>query len=82
MKTSRNLLHSFISLPLLLGVAASPALAAQTPESISNQEPQFRNIEQPLLRIGLSLGGVGMIGILISSVSDSNHESLLDQPPM
>ncbi|MDJ0708617.1 MAG: hypothetical protein QNJ46_35580 [Leptolyngbyaceae cyanobacterium MO_188.B28] len=82
MKTSRHLLHSLISLTLLLGVATSPALAAQTPESLSNQEPQFLKIEQPLLRIGLSLAGVGLIGILISSVSDSNHEASVDGNPM
>lgn len=82
MKTSRNLLQSVISLSLLLGVASSPALAAQTPEAISNQEPQFLNIEQPLLRIGLSLGGVGLIGILTSSVIDSKHPSSLDGQPM
>ena len=55
MKTSRNLLHSFISLSLLLGVATSPALGAQTPESVSDQNAEFLNIEQPLFRIGLSL---------------------------
>ena len=82
MKTARNLLPSFISLTLLLGVTSSPALAAQTADSISSQEPQFLKIEQPLLRIGLSLGGVGLIGILISSAIDSKHPSSLDQSPM
>ena len=78
MKTSRNLLLSFISLSLLLGVVASPALSAQTPEPGSDQSTQFRNIEQPLFRIGLSLGGVGLIGILISSAIDSIHETSIN----
>lgn len=82
MKTSRNLLLSFISLSLLLGVAASPALSAQTPQSDSAQSAQFRNIEQPLFRIGLSLGGVGLMGILISSAIDSKHASSIDGRPV
>lgn len=73
MKTSQNLLHAFISLSLLLGVAIRPALGVQTTESVSDQGAQFRNIEQPLLRIGLSLGGFGLIGILISSAIDSSQ---------
>ena len=76
MKTSRNLLLSCISLCLLLGVAARPAISAQTPESGSDQSAQFLNIEKPLLRIGLSLGGVGLIGILISSAIETQNEAL------
>ena len=82
MKTSRNLLLSFISLSLLLGVAASPALSAQTPESGSDQGTQFRNIEQPLFRIGLSLGGVGLMAILISTAIDSKQATSMDHPPL
>ena len=82
MKTSRNLLHSFVSLSLLLGVAASPALGVQTPESVSDQSAQFRQIEQPLFRIGLSLGGVGLIGILISSAIDSKQGTSIDRHSM
>ena len=82
MKTSRNLLHSLIGLSLLLGVVTSPALGAQTPESVSDQSAQFRNIEQPLFRIGLSLGGVGLIGILISSAIDSKQGTSIDRHPM
>ncbi|MDJ0706300.1 MAG: hypothetical protein QNJ46_23765 [Leptolyngbyaceae cyanobacterium MO_188.B28] len=85
MNVRRNLLHSFISLSLLLAGAASPALGGQTPESISSQPAQFRNIEKPLLRIGLSLGGVAMIGILLSSVIEGvEGESIIrnqDQTP-
>ena len=76
MKTSRNFLLSCISLCLLLGVVASPALSAQTPESGSDQSAQFLNIEKPLLRIGMSLGGVGLIGILISSAIDAQNGAL------
>ena len=76
MKTSRNLLLSCISLCFLLGVAARPALSAQTPESGSDQSAQFLNVEKPLLRIGLSLGGVGLVGILISSAIDTQNEAL------
>ena len=85
MKISRNLLHSFISLSFLLAGAASPALGAQTPKSIPNQADQFRNVERPLLRIGLTLGGAAMIGILLSSVIENGEgESIIrnqDQTP-
>ena len=73
MKTSQNLLHTFIGLSFLLGVAASPAIGAQMPESVSDQGVPFRNVEQPLLRIGLTLGGFGMLGILISSAIESSQ---------
>lgn len=90
MKISRNLLHAFISLNLLLGVTASPAFSAQTTEFGSEQDAPFRNIEQPLLRIGLSLGGFALVGILISSAIESSQaesvgrkqESSLDQNPL
>ncbi|MDJ0702392.1 MAG: hypothetical protein QNJ46_03850 [Leptolyngbyaceae cyanobacterium MO_188.B28] len=78
MKTSRNLLLSFISLGFLLGASASPALSAQTPQSVSDQSPEFLSIEKPLLRIGLSFGGIGMIGILISSAIDTQAGSSLE----
>ena len=81
MKTSRNLLLSFISLSLLLG-AASPALSAQTPKSVSDQSTPFRHIEHPLFRIGLSLGGVGLIGILISSAIEINLQTSNDRHPV
>lgn len=87
MKTSRNFLHSCISLGLLLSLASSPALGVQTRESISNKTAQLNLIEQPLMRIGMKLGGVALIGILISSAIEagkkesdvSNQGASLDQ---
>ncbi|MDJ0704065.1 MAG: hypothetical protein QNJ46_12350 [Leptolyngbyaceae cyanobacterium MO_188.B28] len=82
MKTSRSLLPVFITLSLLLGGLTHPATAAQTPEPISNQTTQFRHVEQPVFRIGLSLGGFALIGLLISSVIDNNQATSLDHKPM
>ena len=90
MKISRKLLHTLISLSLLLGVASRPAVAFQTPESVSDQPTQLLHIEQPLLRIGLSLGGFALIGLLISSAIEStqvesevrNLGDSLDHPPV
>ena len=73
MKTICNLKLSFISLSLLLGVAAGPALGAHTPETRSVQGDQLGYIEQPLFRIGLALGGVGLIGVLISSAIETSQ---------
>ena len=73
MKTSRNLLHSLISLTLLLGVATSPALGIQSTESVSGQAAQFGDIEQPLFRIGLTIGGFGLLGILVWSAIESGQ---------
>ena len=90
MKTSRNLLLSFISLSLLLSVATSPALGVQRSESVSEKDAQFPLVEQPLLRIGMTLGGFAVIGILISSaieVSEGesvtcNQGTSLDRQPV
>ena len=73
MNTICNLKLSLISLSFLLGVAAGPALAAHTPEARSVQGDQLGYIEQPLCRIGLALGGVGLIGILISSAIETSR---------
>lgn len=73
MLTSRRLLPAFASLSILLGVVASPAVGVQTPEIVSDQSAQFGEVEQPLLRIGLTLGGFALIGILISSVIESSQ---------
>ena len=90
MTTSRKLLHAFISLSLLLGVASRPAVGVQTPESVSDQTAQFRHIEQPILRIGLTLGGFALIGIFISSAiescqgesGDCNQDTSFDRSPL
>ena len=90
MKTSRNFLHSFISLGLLLSLASSPALGIQTRESISEKRTQFSLIEQPLLRIGMTLGGFAIIGLFIASAREasegesevSNQGVSLDQQPV
>ena len=66
MKTNQNWLHSFLSLSILLGVATSPALGLQKSEPASGQDAQFHYIEQPILRLGMTLGGVAVLGILIS----------------
>ena len=73
MKTSRIFLQSFISLGLLLSLASSPALGIQTRESISEKRAQFSLIEQPLLRIGMTLGGFAMLGIFIASAMEANE---------
>lgn len=90
MKTNQNLLHYFIGLTFLLGVATGPAVGVQTPEPFSDQGDQFRHIEQPILRIGWTLGGFALIGILISSAIESsqgesvvrNQGTSLDRHPM
>ena len=52
---------SIISLGLLLGVVQ--IAVAQMSETESEQSSQFRRIEQPLaLKIGVTLGGLGLIG--------------------
>ena len=90
MKISQKLLHAFISLSLLLGVATRPGVAVQTPESASDRPAQLRHIEQPILRIGLSLGGFALVGMIISSMIESaqaeseirNLGDSIDHPPV
>ncbi|MDJ0705706.1 MAG: hypothetical protein QNJ46_20770 [Leptolyngbyaceae cyanobacterium MO_188.B28] len=72
MKTSRNFLHSFISLGLLLSLATSPALGVQTREPISKKVTQFSLIEQPLMRIGMTLGGFALLGLFIASAMEAS----------
>lgn len=53
---------SLISLSLLLGIA--PAAIAQTHAPAEASTGQFRRIEQPFpVRIGVVLGGLGLIGL-------------------
>ena len=67
------MLHSCISLSLLLSLAASPALGIRTPKSVSGRDAQFPLVEQPLMRIGMTLGGFALIGLLIASVIDASE---------
>ncbi|PHJ67316.1 hypothetical protein VF14_00375 [Nostoc linckia z18] len=54
---------SIAGLGLLFGTVSSTA-TAQMPTHSSEQTNQFRRIEQPLaLKIGVTLGGVGLIGL-------------------
>ena len=55
---NKQILSSFISLGLLLGVAEG--VTAQMPNQ--HLKDQFRPIEQPLsLKVAVTLGGVGLI---------------------
>ena len=64
MLTSRKLLNSFISLGLLLGVVTQPASAVKTPILTPEPGRQFHRIEQSsLLKIGVTLGGLALIGL-------------------
>ena len=83
MKTSQKLLHSVISFSLLAGVATSLAVGARLSEPVFGQGDQYRHIEQPIFRIGWTLGGVALMGILISGVIEGSQEesSGLNQNP-
>ena len=64
MLTSRKFLNHVLTLGLLLGVVVGSAAGAQASESAQEQTTQFRRIEQPLLlKIGVTLGGLGLIGL-------------------
>ncbi|MBD6615456.1 cupredoxin domain-containing protein [Komarekiella sp. 'clone 1'] len=58
-----KILGSIAGLGLLFGTASSVA-TAQMPTHSSEQTSQFRRIEQPLpLKVGVTLGGLGLIGL-------------------
>ena len=73
MKTSRFCLNSVLSLGLLLSLATSPALGVQSREALSKRTAEFNLIEQPLMRIGMTLGGVALLGIFIASAMEVNE---------
>ncbi|MFN6456045.1 MAG: cupredoxin domain-containing protein [Nostoc sp. EfeVER01] len=58
-----KILGSIAGLGILFGTASSVA-TAQMPAHSSEQTGQFRRIEQPLpLKVGVTLGGLGLIGL-------------------
>ena len=67
MFTKSKIFGSIAGLGLLFGTASSVATAqmpTEIPAHSSEQTSQFRRIEQPLaLKVGVTLGGLGLIGL-------------------
>ena len=63
MFNKNNIFRSIAGLGLLFGIASNVAIA-EMPTHSSEQTSQFRRIEQPItLKVGVTLGGLGLIGL-------------------
>lgn len=63
MSNKSKILGSIAGLGFLFGIASNVAIA-EMPIHSSEQTNQFRRIEQPLvLKVGVTLGGLGLIGL-------------------
>jgi len=75
MATKPKILAYLISLGLVFGVAVNPAMAKLS-EHQSQKTSQFSKIEQPLLlKVGVTLGGVVLIGAELWWFLLSKHQS-------
>ncbi|MDJ0702396.1 MAG: cupredoxin domain-containing protein [Leptolyngbyaceae cyanobacterium MO_188.B28] len=64
MLTSRKVLNYVLNLGFLLSIAVSAAAGAQALEPAQGQPRPFPPIERPLLlKLGVTLGGLGLIGL-------------------
>ena len=58
-----SIFGSIAALALLFGIASN-VVTAEMPTHSLEQTSQFRRIEQPLaLKVGVTLGGLGLIGL-------------------
>jgi plastocyanin domain-containing protein len=75
MVTKSKILAYLVSLGILGGVAVNPAMAKLS-EDQSQKTSQFSKIEQPLLlKVGVTLGGVVLIGAELWWFLLSKHQS-------
>jgi plastocyanin domain-containing protein len=67
MLSKKLILGNLVGLGFLLGISSGVAVAQmpmEMPHSTTEENVQFRKIEQPLgLKLGVTLGGLGLIGL-------------------
>ncbi|MCD8485751.1 MAG: hypothetical protein LRZ84_03115 [Desertifilum sp.] len=60
----KKITQTLIACGIVLGVGGNAIAVAQSPHPHTAAREQFRYIEQPLpLKVGLTLGGLGLIGL-------------------